>query len=119
MNIKHILALIAAAASTMALAAPVSVSDDGNTVYVAGNASPLVRLTHAEAENAAGSFRMEDGRMLRLSAHGQRMFMEIGGKREELLPTSKTRFVGRNTGSELMVDDIAFPDKVRLLTSCR
>jgi hypothetical protein len=118
MRIKHLLAFIgAAAASTMALAAPPSVSDDGNTVYVAGNASPLIRLTQGEAESAIGSFRLEDGRILTLTHHGRRMFMEVDDKREELLATSKTHFVGRHSGAELTVDTLAYPDKVRLIES--
>jgi hypothetical protein len=116
MRIKHILAFIGAAAvSTMALAAPVSVSNDGSTVLVAGNASPLVRLTPNQVVDAQGSFRMTDGRTLTLTGQGRRMYMELDGKREELLPTSRTRFVGRDTGSELILDDLAFPDKVRLI----
>lgn len=116
MRIKYVLAFIGAAAvSTMALAAPVSVSDDGNTVIVAGTARPLRHLTAGEAENAQGFFRMEDGRVLTLKSRGRQMFMEFDGKREELLLTSRTRFVGRDTGAELTVDDLSFPDKVRLL----
>jgi hypothetical protein len=45
------------------------------------------------------------------------MFMEVDDKREELLATSKTHFVGRHSGAELTVDTLAYPDKVRLLES--
>jgi hypothetical protein len=117
MIIKHVLAFLGAAtASTMVLAAPapVSVSDDGSTVYVAGTASPLIRLSEEDAANAQGAFRLEDGRLLRLTSQGRKMFMDLDGQRQELLPTSRTHFVARRTGAELAVDELHFPEKVRL-----
>jgi hypothetical protein len=117
MYIKQALAFLGAAAvSGAVLAAPaqVAISNDGSTVYVAGNASPLIRLSPGEAENAQGSFRLEDGRVLRLTSHGNKMFMDLDGRRQELLPTSRTSFVARRTGAEVAVDDLLFPDKVRL-----
>jgi hypothetical protein len=117
MRIKQVLAFLGAAtASTMVLAAPapVSVSDDGSTVYVAGNASPLVRLSEEDATNAQGTFRLQDGRMLRLTNRGNKMFMDLDGRHQELLPTSRTHFVARHTGAELAVDALHFPEKVSL-----
>jgi hypothetical protein len=118
MIIKHVLAFLGAAtASTMVLAAPapVSVSDDGSTVYVAGNASPLIRLTNEDATNAEGFFRLADGRLLRLTNQGNKVFMDLDGRhRQELLPTSRTHFVARRTGAELTFDEPKFPEKVRL-----
>jgi hypothetical protein len=117
MIIKHALAFLGAAtASTMVLAAPapVSVSDDGSTIYVAGHASPLVRLSKEDAANAQGSFRLADGRLLRLTNQGKKMFMDLDGHRQELLPTSRTHFVARGTGAELALDDLHFPEEVRL-----
>jgi hypothetical protein len=117
MRIKQVLAFLGAAtASTMVLAAPapVSVSDDGSTVYVAGNASPLVRLSDEDAAIAQGTFRLTDGRVLRLTNRGNKMFMELDGRQQELLPTSRTHFVARRTGAELAVDALHFPEKVSL-----
>jgi hypothetical protein len=118
MHIKQVLAFLGAAAvSTLALAEPAlpaGASADGNTVVVQGNASPLVRLTAADAASATGSFRLEDGRELRLTSRNSKIFMEVDGKREELLPVSKTRFVARGSGAELALDDLQFPDKVAL-----
>ena len=118
MRIKQILAFCSAAAvSTLALAGPalpVDVSADGNTVFVQGKPSPLVYLTPHEAEDANASFKREDGRTLRLSNHSNKLFMEVDGKREQLLPVSKTRFVARDSGAELALDELAFPQKVAL-----
>jgi hypothetical protein len=118
MRIKQVLAFLGAAAvSSLALAdaaLPVAVSADGNTVIVQGNARPLVYLTPHEAEDATGSFRLEDGRTLRLTSLRNKVFMEVDGKREELLPVSKTRFVARASGAELALDDLTFPQNVAL-----
>jgi len=118
MRIKQVLAFLGAAAvSTLALAEPalpVAVSADGNTVIEQGNTSPLVRLTPGEAASATGSFRLEDGRELRLTSHNSKIFMEVDGKREELLAVSKTRFVARGSGAQLALDDLQFPDEVML-----
>ena len=117
MRITQVLAFLGAAAvsgAVLAAPAPVAISNDGNTVYVMGTPNPLIRLTPGEAENAQGSFRLEDGRVLRLFSQGNKMFMDLDGRRQELLPTSRTSFVARRTGAEVAVDDLLFPDKVRL-----
>jgi hypothetical protein len=118
MRIKQVLAFLGAAAvSTLALAeaAPsVAVSADGGTVVVQGNASPLVRLSAGEAADAAGSFWLEDGRVLTLTSYDRKIYMEVDGKREELLPVSKTRFVARGSGAEVALDTPRFPEKVAL-----
>jgi hypothetical protein len=108
MRIKQVLAFLGAAAvSSLALA-------DSNTVVVQGKASPLVHLTTQQAQDATGSFRLDDGRTLRLTSHNNKVFMEVDGKREELLPVSQTRFVARGSGAELALDDLTFPQKVEL-----
>jgi hypothetical protein len=116
MQIKHILTFLGAAAlSTMALAAPpapVSLSADGGTVIVQGEASPRVRLTQADVDGLLGAFRLEDGRVLKLTNEDRTVYMEVDGKREELLALAKTRFVGRTTGAELALVNNA--DKVTL-----
>jgi hypothetical protein len=118
MRITPVLAFLGAAAlSTCALAEPSlpgSAGADGNTVGVQAGASPALRLTPSEAEDATGSFGLEDGRVLKLSSQDSRIYMELDGKREELLPVSRTRFVARASGAELAVDSLHFPEKVEL-----
>jgi hypothetical protein len=118
MRMKQVLAFFGAAAvSSLALAepaAPVSVSDDGNTVFVRGDASPLMHLSPGQAENMQGSFKLEDGRMLRLTHRNSKVFMEVDGQREELLPLSPTEFVARKSGARLALDEPSFTDKIQL-----
>jgi hypothetical protein len=117
MRIKQVLAFLGAAAvSTAVLAAPapVSVSDDGSIVTVRGDSSPIVRLAPGQAEDMAGSFRLQDGRVLRLTSQSNKVYMEVDGKREELLPVSKTEFVARNSGARVALDNESFAQNVRL-----
>jgi hypothetical protein len=117
MRIKQVLAFIGAAAiSTAVLAAPapVSVSEDGSTVTIHGNSSTLIRLTPGEAEDVAGAFRLQDGRVLRLTNQTNKVYMDVGGKREELLPLSRTEFVARKTGARVVLDNEVFAQKVQL-----
>lgn len=118
MRINQVLAFLGAAAvSSLALAepaAPVAVSADGNTVFVQGDAAPLYHLSPADAANLHGSFKLEDGRMLRLTNHNSKVFMEVDGKRERLLPLSATEFVASKSGARLALDEPAFAEKVQL-----
>jgi len=119
MRIKQVLAFLgAAAASSLALAAPpapVSVSADGNTVYVQGDPSPIMRLTPNQASDVQGAFKLEDGRVLRLSNHQNKVFMEVDGQREELLPLSRTEFVAKKSGARLALDEATPADTVHLV----
>jgi hypothetical protein len=122
MRIKQVLAFIGAAAistaavstSAFAAPAPVSVSEDGNIVTVHGNSSPVVRLTPGEAEDVAGAFKLQDGRVLRLTHQTNKVYMDVGGKREELLPLSRTEFVARKSGARVVLDNEVFAQKVSL-----
>jgi hypothetical protein len=40
--------------------------------------------------------------------------MEVDGKREELLPVSRTEFVARDSGAQVALDGEAFAGTVRL-----
>jgi hypothetical protein len=120
MRIKQILAFLGAAAvSTAVLAAPapVSVSADGNTVTVHGDASPVFHLTPGQAQDTNGAFKLDDGRVLRLTSHDRKVFMEVDGKREELLPLSRTEFVAARSGDRVALDEDAFAGTVTLTQS--
>ena len=120
MHIKQILAFLGAAAvSTAVLAAPapVSVSADGNTVTVRGDASPVYRLTPAQAQDTNGAFKLQDGRVLRLTSRDRKVYMEVDGKREELLPLSRTAFVAARSGDRVELEEDSFADTVTLTQS--
>ena len=117
MRIQQVLAFFGAAAvSTAVLAAPapVSVSAYGNAVTVRGDTSRLIRLSPGQAADTNGSYRLADGRILRLTSRETRVFMEVDGKREELLPLSRTEFVAAESGARVALDESAFADEVKL-----
>jgi hypothetical protein len=117
MRIKQVLAFLGAAAvstAVFAAPAPVSLSGDGHTVTVHGDSSPVIRLTPGQAEEVAGSFRLQDGRVLRLTSQSNRVYMEVDGKREELLPVSRTEFVARQSGARVALDDESYAENVQL-----
>jgi hypothetical protein len=118
MRIKQTLAFLGAAAvSSLALAAPaapVSLSADGSSVTVHGSTSPVFRLSPAEADEVSGNFKLTDGRVMKLSSESNRVYMEVSGKREQLLPLSRTDFVARNSGARVVLDQEPYADKVTL-----
>jgi hypothetical protein len=83
-------------------------------VTVHGDSSPVIRLTPGQAEEVAGSFRLQDGRVLRLTSQSNRVYMEVDGKREELLPVSRTEFVARQSGARVALDDESYAENVQL-----
>jgi hypothetical protein len=118
MRIQQVLAFLGAAAvSTLALAEPAlpaAAGADGGTVVVRGDASRAIHLTPGQAQDTNGSFRLDDGRTLRLTSRNSKVFMEVDGKREELLPVSRTEFVARDSGAQVALDGEAFAGTVRL-----
>ncbi|MGB9110667.1 MAG: hypothetical protein WCC39_18420 [Telluria sp.] len=117
MRIKQVLAFLGAAAvssAVFAAPAPVSLSADGNTVTVHGDASPVHRLSPAQAEDTNGSFRLQDGRVLRLTSRYTKVYMEVDGKREELLPLSATEFVAAQSGDRVALDKADYAANVKL-----
>ncbi|WP_296946934.1 hypothetical protein [uncultured Massilia sp.] len=117
MQIRHLLAF--AGAAILSLSAHAQQAPDqsaGSRVTVQGsqqgNAS-LTRLTVGEAEfmNRV-SFRMEDGRILKLSNQGAKLYGELDGKREELVQVGPERFVGRRSGNSVAFDQLPFADTV-------
>ena len=113
MRISHVLAFAAAAtlssvafADSTAPAAPSS--QPATTVLVNAAAHSLYKLTPAEAQGMVGSFQLDDGRLLVLTSKRSKLYAEIDGKREELVPLGETRFVSRDTGAELTFDQVPF-----------
>jgi hypothetical protein len=120
MRIQHVLAFAAAATlSVSAFAEPsfnVSPSNSANSVLVQGGAgaNSLHRLTPAEAEHMKGAFRLEDGRILTVTNKRNKLFVELDGKSEELLPVGQNRFVARGSGTRVAFNQVPYADRVVL-----
>ncbi len=122
MQIRHILAFASAAILSLSAHAQQQTPDQsaGSRVMVQGNQQgqqrqQLSRLTVGEAEFMNRVyFRMEDGRILKLSNQGAKLYGELDGKREELVQVGAERFVGRRSGNTVSFDQIPFADTVVL-----
>jgi hypothetical protein len=114
MRIKQVLVVAATAVfSAFAVAAP--------SIPAAINAaasSVEVRPAPMQADEIAGNFQLDDGRKLKLSNVNSRVYMELDGKREELVPVAQNRFVAKRSGTEVTLDQPA-ADRVRLTITGR
>jgi hypothetical protein len=117
MRIQHILAFAATATLSLTACADPSVTPSSlstNLVTVQGAQLPFHRLTPDEAANMKGVFRLEDGRIMKVSNRQARLFMEMDGKREELVATGLNKFVARDSGTSVAFDQVPYPDEVRV-----
>jgi hypothetical protein len=116
MRIHLVLACLGAATlSLSACAEPVVVSPTAaanSTVLVEANANPAYKPAPGEVQDIKGAFRLEDGRTLTLSNNRNKVFAELDGKREELLPVAENRFIGRDSGTGVAISRVPFADEV-------
>jgi predicted heme/steroid binding protein len=116
MRIHPVLAFVGAATlSLSACAEPVVVSPTAaanSTVLVQANANPAYKPAPGEVQDMKGAFHLEDGRTLTLSNNGNKVFAELDGKREELLPVAENRFRGRESGTGVTFNRVPFGDEV-------
>jgi len=115
MRMQSVLALLGTAflsASAFADPSIVSSSAGANTVTVQGSGLSAKRLAPGEAQHMKGSFRLDDGRMLVLSTSRNRLFAELDGKREELVPSGQNGFVARESGTRMRFDQVPFANDV-------
>ena len=118
MRITSVLAFAAAATlSVSAFAAPsgsIEPSSHASTVLVNAASHSLYKLTPDDARHMAGTFKLDDGRMLVLTSKRSTLFAEFDGKREELVPAGQNSFVSRDTGARLTFDRVPFGAEVTL-----
>jgi hypothetical protein len=115
MRIQHVLAFAAAATlSVSAFAEPLNVSapSAASTVTIQASTLSAKRLAPGTAQHMKGTFRLEDGRVLVLEPSRERLFAELDGKREELVPAGGNRFVARESGTRLTFDQVPFASEV-------
>jgi len=116
MRIQQVLAFIGAATLSVSAFAepsiPPSQAASANTVTVQAGASMVSRMTPGEAQHMKGTFQLEDGRKLVLSNTNNRLFAELDGKREELIPAGQNRFVARDSGTRMTFDRVPFANDV-------
>jgi hypothetical protein len=70
------------------------------------------RLTQDEAEHMRGTFRLTDGRTIMVTNRMNKLYVELDGKREELVPVGPKKFVTRDTGARIAFNQVPFADEV-------
>lgn len=115
MRIHHVLAFAAAATLSLSAFADPAIPPAPNAANVvtieAGN-SAAFRLAPGEAQHMRGTFQLDDGRMLVLTDSGNRLYAQLDGKREQLVPKGQNRFLAKSTGTMLTFDRVPFATDV-------
>jgi hypothetical protein len=113
MRIHQFLAFLGAAALSVSALAQTPNADQSTVNVQGGKSAAVERLTPGEAEQMKSTFAMEDGRTLRISSRGWKLYAELGGnRREELIPVGPQRFMGRNSGNYVAFDHVPYAETV-------
>lgn len=115
MRTQHVLVLaLAAALSLSAFAAPAipPAPNPANIVTIEAGSDAASRLAPGEAQHMKGTFQLDDGRLLVLTNSGNRLYAELDGKREQLVPKGQNRFLAKSTGTVLTFDRVPFATDV-------
>jgi hypothetical protein len=72
----------------------------------------MYRLTKDEAEHMRGTYRLADGRTLTVTNRMSKLYGELDGKVEEMLPVGPTKFVMRDSDTRLAFNRVPFADEV-------
>jgi hypothetical protein len=115
MQIQKVLAFIGAATlSVSAFAdpsiAPASNAGDGTATRV--QPSTRYRLSKDDAQRMRSSFQLADGRTLTVTNVMSKLYMELDGKREELVPVGATKFVTRDSDIRVTFNQVPYPEDV-------
>jgi hypothetical protein len=115
MRIPHVLAFIGAATLSMAAFADPSIAPSlstGNSAQAQVQPSMAYRLTKDDADRMRGTFGLADGRTIKITSRLNKLFVDLDGKREELVPVGPNRFVTRDTGARLTFNQVPYPEEV-------
>jgi hypothetical protein len=114
MRIVQALAFAATATLSLSAFADPSVAPASATASAVMDASrhTAYRLTQDEAEHMRGSFRLTDGRTITVTNKMNKLFVDLDGKREELVPVAPKKFVTRDTGATVAFNQVPFADEV-------
>ena len=114
MRIAPLLAFIGAATVSLSAFADSSIPP---AVAAGSLASVQVRAAHTylskdDAEHMRGTFALTDGRTITVTNKQNRLFVDLDGKREELVPVAPKKFVTRDTGATVAFNQVPFADEV-------
>lgn len=110
MRTLHVLALAASASfatfSQAAAQAPAT-GPAGTTIQVPGVPMARYRLDTEAITYYKGVYELSNGKYMRVSNRGKRLFAEIDGERRaELIPVGRNVFVAPNADTIMMFDEV-------------
>jgi hypothetical protein len=113
MNIRHF--VFAATAATLSFAAAAAPSVQPTNV--ARIDAPLhehgtSRLSADDARHMRGTYQLSDGRALVVTSERSRLFAQLDGKTEELVPADGHTFVARDSRTRVAFNAVPFADEV-------
>ena len=114
MRIVQALAFIGAATLSLSAFADPSVAPSSATAsaVLVSSSHSAYRLTQDEAEHMRGSFRLTDGRTITVTNRMNKLYVDLDGKREEMVPVAPKKFVTRDTGATVAFNQVPFADEV-------
>ena len=109
-------ALVVTALATLSLNAfadpSIAPSSATASAVMTSSTHTAYRLTQDEAEHMRGSFRLTDGRTITVTNRMNKLFVDLDGKREEMMPIGPKTFVTRDTGATVAFNQVPFADEV-------
>lgn len=113
MRIAHVLTLIGAAAVSFgAAAAPAANHLDTSMSQVSVTGTNYHKITEGDMISLQGSYQLADGRTLRVSSMGTRLYAELGDTRTEILSVGPNRFASRNDALRVTFNSDDYPTEV-------
>jgi hypothetical protein len=114
MRIQQALAFIGAATLSLSAFADPSIapsSASASAVQLPGT-SHSYRLDEDEARHMRGAFLLTDGRTMKVTNRMNRLYIDMDGKHEELVPVGPKKFVTRDTGTIVAFNQVPYADEV-------
>lgn len=115
MRIYPVLVFLGAAALSLpALAGPsgAPASADAHAAMGKKATPPVSPLRWDEVRHMRGAYLLADGRTVTISSEGRILFAELDGRREELVRVGESRFVTRDTGTDVAFNRLQYADEV-------
>jgi hypothetical protein len=115
MRNQFVLALLATTLSGAAFAAPEANQDMDRaamaSVPVVGSTYKLSRFDY---DGVQGTYALDDGRHLRVTARQRKLYAEIGSTSAEIVPVAQNRFATRDDSLRVTFDQIPYATEVRV-----
>lgn len=105
MRIAQVLTLIGAAALSLSAAAgPANTAGNADSMATVNVAHETYKLRSADLSAVPGTYALDDGRTLRVSAEHRKLYAEVDGVKKEILKVGGTRFASRDDSLRVSFD---------------